>query len=47
MLFGSPTAEGPVEAARIFRDLMGGRAPSEEEIARVVQRFADEVFRTH
>jgi hypothetical protein len=45
-LFGSSTADGTVDAARILRDLMGVRAPSEEEIARVVRRFAEEVFRT-
>jgi hypothetical protein len=44
VLFETPTSEGPVEAARILRDLMGARAPSEGDVQRVVTRFAEQVF---
>ncbi len=43
-LFASPLAEGPIHAARIFRDLMGSGGPSEDEVQKVVQRFAEKVF---
>ena len=42
-LFSAPTADGPVEAARIFR-AFGGRAPDENEIHIVMSRFVEAVF---
>jgi hypothetical protein len=43
-LFASPTADGPVHGARIFRDIMHGAAPSEREIQLLVTRFTEQVF---
>ncbi len=43
-LFETPASEGPVAAARMLRDLMGARAPSEEDVQQVVTRFAEQVF---
>ncbi|HEX7602536.1 MAG TPA: hypothetical protein VF316_13060 [Polyangiaceae bacterium] len=42
-LFDAPTADGPIEAARIFRDF-GGRVPDENEIHVVMSRFVTTVF---
>jgi hypothetical protein len=44
LLFETPASEGPIEAARILRDLMGTRAPSEEDVQQVVTRFVEQVF---
>ena len=45
-LFAAPTADGPVQGARIFRDIMAAGAPNEGEIQRLVTRFVEQVFPT-
>lgn len=44
-LFATTSSDGPVEAGRIYRDLMGDDAPRDEEIAQVVSKFVETVFR--
>lgn len=44
VLYETTTASGPVEAGRIYRDLMGKDAPRDDEIQRVVARFAAATF---
>jgi hypothetical protein len=43
-LYASPICPGPVEAGRIYRDVMGDEAPRDEEIQRVVANFAATVL---
>jgi hypothetical protein len=44
-LFSSETADGPIDVARIYRDHMGPRAPSEKAIARMMGDFATVICR--
>lgn len=43
-LFETATSEGPIEAGRIYRDVMGDAAPSDDDIQRVVAQFVDATF---
>jgi hypothetical protein len=44
-LFATPESEGPVSAARVFRDLDPRGAPAEQDVRAVVSRFVETVLR--